>query len=131
MASTEEEAVRVRRSSKYVSEMNSVERLQSLQEWAEGKKYIYPGDGATIAINANCGIGSLAFGRPLASVQREGDAAADKYAGQYDAPIGPPAYRTVTEEPLPQKKNAVKRWLDKRQDKKDAKRRASAPPYVP
>lgn len=131
MASTEEEAARVRRPSKYVHEMNSEERLRSLQEWAEGKKYVQPGDGGTIAINGRGGIGSLAFGGPLASVQNSGNASGDKYAGQYDSPVGPPAYRTVTEEPQPQKKNGLKRWLDKRRDKKDAKRRAGAPPYVP
>ena len=131
MASTEAEGATGRRPSKYVSEMNSQERLQSLQEWAEGKKYVYPGDGGTIAINAGVGLGSLARGGPLPIVQKPGNPPADKYAGQYDAPVGPPAYRTVTEEPQPQKKNALKRWLDKRRDAKDAKRRASAPPYAP
>ncbi|EME40192.1 hypothetical protein DOTSEDRAFT_82838 [Dothistroma septosporum NZE10] len=132
MASTEEEAASARRPSKYVQEMNSEERLQSLKEWAEDKKYVHPGDGGTMAINGMDNIGSLRIGGSLAAVQRAGNNAdVDKYAGQYDAPVGPPAYKTVTEEPQPKKKNTIKQWLEKRKDKKDADRRASAPPYAP
>lgn len=131
MLSTEQEGAGGRRPSKYVHEMNSEERLQSLQEWAEGKKYVKPGDGGTMAVNAGVGLGSYGAGDPLATSQKAGNGSADKYGGQYEGPIGPPAYKTVTEEPQPQKKNAVKRWLDKRKDKKEAKRTGSAPPYVP
>lgn len=120
---------------KYVSEMTSEERLASLQEWAEEKRYVQPGDGGTLPWNGISGMNALVFGGAVQTDTRRGQSqSADRYAGQYDAPIGPPAYQVATNEEQQgkmKKKNAVSRWIEKRKERKASKRSASVPPYVP
>lgn len=117
---------------KHVHEMSPEERLASLKEWAEEKKYVRPGEGGTFSMRGLGGIRSMANGGPML-YGRSQSQAADKYGGQYDAPVGPPSYRVATneEERGEKKKGAVKRWFAKRKEKKEANRRGSAPAYSP
>lgn len=48
------------------SEMTPEERIASMREFAESKKYVYPGQDGTIAGGVN-GTGALAFGGPIDS----------------------------------------------------------------
>lgn len=117
---------------KYVHEMTPEERLESLKEWAEEKKYVRPGEGGTFALSGAGGLRSMANGGPMPHARSQSQAA-DQYGGQYDAPVGPPSYRVATNEEQGEvkRKSVVKRWFEKRKEKKDAKRRESAPPYFP
>lgn len=114
--------------------MSAEERLASLKEWAEEKKYVTPGQSGTLATGVG-GINSLALGGPMpvtrtqSQVQRQSQ---DRWQGQYDAPVGPPSYASATKEQQPAKKqNTIRRWMEKRKTKKQAKRDASVPEYVP
>ncbi|KXS97036.1 hypothetical protein AC578_2855 [Pseudocercospora eumusae] len=119
---------------KYVREMSPEERLASLKEWAEEKKMVTPGEGGTLATGIG-GINALAFGGPMpvTRTQTQGQGRGqDRWQGQYDAPVGPPSYQSAIHPQQPGKKqNPLKRWVEKRKAKKDAKRNASVPPYVP
>lgn len=117
---------------KYVHEMSPEERLASLKEWAEEKKYVQPGEGGTFSTHGLGGLKSMANGGPMPYVRSQSQAV-DQYGGQYDAPVGPPSYRVATHEEQGEakKKSVVKRWLERRKEKKDLKRRESAPAYFP
>lgn len=119
---------------KYVHEMTPEERLQSLKEWAEEKKFVKPGEGGTFSVHGIGGMKSMANGGPMLYARSQSQAA-DQYGGQYDAPVGPPSYRVATNEEQEQeqgkRKSVVKRWFDKRKEKKESKRRGSAPAYFP
>jgi hypothetical protein len=108
---------------KRVDEMTSEERLASLQAWAEEKKYVQPGEGGTLAIGVG-GVNSLAWGGPLRNVEamRPSD---DPWQGQYDSPVGPPSYRVATSEEPEKRPSVLRRWLEKRKHKKEAKRSAT------
>jgi hypothetical protein len=125
---------------KYVHEMSSSERLDSLLAWAETKKYIYPGEGGTFPTYASIGgtnalvLGGSSFGR--------NSSLGDRYGGQYEAPVGPPGYSvedseegrrrvSVASSVLAGKKRGVLgRWVEKRRARKEGK--GGLPPgYVP
>lgn len=117
---------------KYVHEMSPEERLQSLKEWAEEKKYVKPGEGGTFSVHGIGGMKSMANGGSMPYARSQSQAA-DQYGGQYDAPVGPPSYRVATNEEQDggKRKSVVKRWFEKRKEKKELKRRESAPAYFP
>ena len=110
---------------KSVPEMNEEERLAALKEWAEEKKYVQPGEGGTMTI---WGAGGPSFA--IARSSQQPSSPNDKFAGQYDAPVGPPGYTEQPEE-IGVKRNVLRKWLDKRKEKKELKRRESAPAYAP
>nr|POF15301.1 hypothetical protein CFP56_42190 [Quercus suber] len=92
--------------------LTDAERLQALKEWAEEKKHVYPGEDGTLAV----GMGRIS----LVPVQSTGTSRA-----QYSGQLPPPSYATVTGESAGSKekeRGPLKRWLEKRQDKKDKRR---------
>ena len=118
--------------SKYLHEMNSEERLQSLKDWAEEKKYIYPGESGSLALRNGRAMG---FGVPVQTVVSNTQSR-DRWGGQYEAPVGPPSYTfsmndREQENAKAKGKRGVSRWLEKRKLKKDAKRNTSVPAYMP
>lgn len=101
-----------------------------MKEWAEEKKYVQPGEGGTLNTNGRGGINALAFGGPLATGPRPQNG--DKYAGQYDSPVGPPSYGVATKQLVVKRRTSkLGRWLDKRKEKKAAKGGERAPAYEP
>lgn len=92
---------------KRVHEMSPEERLESLKAWAEEQKYVRPGEGGTLSF----GIGGI---RDMRSQSYSGPV---RYVPpQYEAPIAPPSYETAT---APARRaGPVKRWLEKRKEKK-------------
>jgi hypothetical protein len=68
---------------KRVEEMTAEERLRSLQEYAEEKKYVRPGEAGTIPTGPGA-VQSLVFGGPMRSAQPG-----------YDMPLPPPSYDTA------------------------------------
>ncbi|CAK4002249.1 Hypothetical predicted protein [Lecanosticta acicola] len=110
---------------KSVPQMNEEERLAALKDWAEEKKYVRPGEGGTMTIY---GAGGPSFA--IASSVPQPSNPDDKWAGQYDAPVGPPSYTAAPVEE-PKKSSALRKWLEKRKEKKEMKRRESAPAYTP
>ena len=92
--------------------MTPEERLQSLQEWAEGQKYVRPGEGGTLGFGVR-NMQAMVYGGPVHYVHH-----------QYDAPIAPPSYETATRQDSAgsgkegKTANPVKRWLKKRKESK-------------
>ena len=99
---------------KRVEDMTPEERLESLKAWCEEQKYVRPGEGGTLG----CGISNLqgvVYDGPVKIVQ-----------SQYLAPIAPPSYDTAMrtkslEEERKEPKGPVKRWLQKRKEKKEGR----------
>lgn len=86
--------------------MSAEERLESLKAWAEEQKYVRPGEGGTFSFGSG-GIRDMrtqSYSGPVRHV-----------APQYEAPIAPPSYETAT---APVKKGPVKRWFEKRKERK-------------
>jgi len=119
----------VRRPRKHLHDMTDEERLEALKEWAEEKKFIYPGESGSLAFN---NVSSLAFGGPLRTVVSQSQAQ-DRYGGQYEAPVGPPSYHFSISDlsAAEDKSNRFQRWLRKRKVQRDAKRHGSLPGYAP
>ena len=122
-----------RRLSKPLHLMTDDERLAALKEWAEEKKYIYPGEAGTFAASAHGHVATLVRGGPMLTVVNDDNRRrhnADRWAGQYDAPVGPPSYHgLVREEQVTRSTNPVKRWLLKRRRKKEAMADPQLPRY--
>lgn len=100
---------------KRVEEMTPEERLASLKEFVEEQKYVRPGESGT--------LGGNAFGLNPLSPKR-------KYSGPVDFPdegfpvtIAPPSYDIAMKGPPQKQPGLVRRWLDKRKEKKEAKRK--------
>lgn len=103
--------------------MSSAERLESLKEWAEGKKYVYPGESGTLPSQRITG-GANTLATAVSSSNSQTN---DKYGGQYEVPLGPPSYTATTSNGPPEKKKSlIGKWFGKRKVKKD-----SAPAYTP
>lgn len=92
--------------------MTPEERLQSLQDFAEEKKYVHRGEAGTLPGGVG-GMNALVFGGPMRTVQP-----------QYDTPLAPPSYRIATgeeAETTSKKRGSLKKWLAKHREKKQAK----------
>nr|POF02249.1 hypothetical protein CFP56_65514 [Quercus suber] len=89
------------------------ERRQAFKEWAEEKKHVYPGEDGTLP----AGIGGVAF---VPAQSRRTSSA------QPNVQLPPPSYATVVGESSGSNKQKeagpVRRWLDKRQERKDERR---------
>lgn len=88
------------------------EHLQALQKWAEEKKHVRPGDDGTLPAGPG-GLTSLALGG-LKTTHSE-------YKGQ----LPPPSYETATQRDTSSQDgdpSPVRRWLDKRREKKEERR---------
>ncbi|TKA78382.1 hypothetical protein B0A55_04722 [Friedmanniomyces simplex] len=95
---------------KRVEDMTPEERLRSLQEYAEGKKYVRPGEDGTLPRGPGA-MQALVFGGPM------------RRAPEYNTPLPPPSYGTVAGQQLPQgssskRSGIVRKWLEKRREKK-------------
>lgn len=110
--------------------MDSTERLQSLKEWAETKKWVQPGESGTLPTGSIGGIKGLVVGGSRRSAVSFSQSS-DRYGGQYEAPVGPPSYEVATGHSWKKEKGALGRWLEKRKARKAAKRNGSLPEYVP
>lgn len=91
-------------SDKTMEDMTPEERLRSLQQFAESKEFVSPGDAGILAVNANYS----AFG--YGSSEPDGD-----------SPLPPPSHDTYMGKQPEVKKGPVTRWLEKRQEKKEVK----------
>lgn len=89
---------------KHAEEMTPEERLKSLQEFAESKKNVEPGDAGILAVNANYAATGYGSTKP------------------YDAPLAPPEDDTVTGTKSKTKKGALARWFEKRRESKESKK---------
>ncbi|KAK5159421.1 hypothetical protein LTS14_002563 [Recurvomyces mirabilis] len=97
---------------KRVEDMTPEERLQSLQDFAEEKKYVRPGEDGTIPTGP-LAMQSLVFGGPMPS------------GPAYSTPFPPPSYETVTGQAPgdPATKQGVfGKLMAKRREKKEEKR---------
>ncbi|EMD00227.1 hypothetical protein BAUCODRAFT_369939 [Baudoinia panamericana UAMH 10762] len=91
-----------------LEEMTPEERLRSLQEYAEGKKYVTPGEDGTMNVGMN-GMRALAFGGAMYQ------------SNTYDTPLPPPSYGEPSQVSSSKKPGPVKKWLNKQREKKQAK----------
>jgi len=97
---------------KRIEDMTPEERLQSLQEFAEEKRYVRPGEDGTIS-RGPLAMQSLVFGGPI------------PLGPAYSTPLPPPSYETVTgQAPAAPatKKGLVGKWMAKRHEKREEKR---------
>lgn len=100
--------------SKRIEDMTPEERLQSMKEFAEEKKYVRPGEDGTIPRGPGA-MQALVFGGPFVSNGNP----------EYHGTLPPPSYDTIVggdkPDPAKEKKDGpVKRWLEKRHAKKEA-----------
>jgi hypothetical protein len=115
------------RQHKYVHEMTSTERLESLKEWAESKKWVLPGEGGTLPCGIIGGTKAMVYAGSASHSQSR-----DRFGGQYECPVGPPSYAAATGEELREKKTgALGKWMEKMRAKRNAERSGSVPPYAP
>jgi len=92
--------------------MTPEQRLRSLEEYAEQKKYVRPGEDGTLP-RGPWAMQSLVFGGSMPA------------GSAYTTPLPPPSYETATGQPLhkedTKKPGLVKKWLEERREKKSAK----------
>lgn len=96
---------------KRVEDMTPEERLRSLRDFAEEKKYVRPGEDGTLP-SGQTGMSALAFGGPL---RQQG--------AEYTVPLAPPSYESAVGEAAPvnerRQPSLVKRLLGKTERKKE------------
>lgn len=95
---------------KRIEEMTPEERLQSLQEFAEEKKYVRPGEDGTLP-SGQAGIAALAFGGPMRQQQ-----------SVYTTPLAPPSYSSAIGEQEPAEKQRKSSLVGRLFGKKDNKK---------
>ncbi|KAK0936756.1 hypothetical protein LTR29_011709 [Friedmanniomyces endolithicus] len=95
---------------KRIEDMTPEERIRSLQEFGEEKKYVRPGEDGTLPQGPGA-IQALVFGGPM------------RGAPEYSTPLPPPSYETVTGEGKrasdTKSEGPVRRWLEKRREKRE------------
>ncbi|KAK0345138.1 hypothetical protein LTR02_004126 [Friedmanniomyces endolithicus] len=95
---------------KRIEDMTPEERLSSLQEFGEAKKYVRPGEDGTLPQGPGA-MQALVFGGPI------------RGAPEYSTPLPPPSYETVTGEAKrvsgSKSGGSLSRWFEKRREKKE------------
>ncbi|KAK0289067.1 hypothetical protein LTR35_000442 [Friedmanniomyces endolithicus] len=98
---------------KRVEEMTPEERIRSLKEFGEAKKYVRPGEDGTLPQGPGA-MQALVFGGPM----RDGP--------EYSTPLPPPSYETATGEGMrasgSKSGGPVRRWLEKRREKREGEK---------
>jgi len=96
---------------KRIENMTPEERLQSLRDFVEQKKYVQPGEDGTLP-SGQAGMAALAFGGPM---RQQG--------GEYTAPLAPPSYSSAVGEQVPAEKerrpSLIARLLGKKGKEKE------------
>lgn len=101
---------------KRLEDMTPEERLQSLEDYAEEKKYVQPGQDGTLPWGIGA-MNAMVSGGPL-TLRTGGQP-------QYDAPLAPPSYESATGEASKdhgsEKHGPFKKWRERREEKRTEK----------